>query len=156
MALKLSHDAGEFAYSSFMRFRTKLARCYGIPLPLMENYYGGGKNNFGYPFSMIRLACEGPAREFGALDQLEELESHFPLKWSSFKPNPIHDFLNHSDYNGIISYESCGLIAAELRILIATIESGIEAQDQEFISDLTRLMKGCAIAHNRQENLEFR
>lgn len=152
MGLDTTHGAWHGPYSSFNRFRERLAGFYGIPLSLMQGFYeeGGAFD----PLSMVRLACSKNA--FGEDDQLKNLTGYLPLKWDSFKPNPIHELLNHSDCDGDISPESCLAIADELAKLINDIHIETPTvNDMWFIDKLKQFEAGCREAAVKNETLVF-
>lgn len=151
MGLDTTHGAWHGPYSLFNTFREKLAEFYGIPLTLMEGfYYTEGLLS---PFGMIQLAVEKLA---AASDQWEALTKHLPLRWESFKPNPIHELLNHSDCDGELSPDSCLLIADELAQVIKSVEDNSNGVDRQwFLECLIRFEAGCREAAAKNEVLEF-
>jgi len=125
MGLDTSHDAWHGAYSTFMRWREKIAEVAGLPpLRLMEGFY--------VPLdSSIRAGAGIPTFYLGAAREDElvrgcitSIEAALPIKWSCLKPSALHELLFHSDCDGEIPAESCRPIADELEKLIPLFPEG--------------------------------
>ena len=106
MGLDCTHDAWHGAYSAFMQWRAKLAEVAGLPpLELMDGFFNDSSLYFGQLESLWA-------------DKKKRLEELLPIRWECLKPSPLHELLNHSDCDGEISADRCGLIADELEELI--------------------------------------
>src|SRR6185437_6268157 len=101
MGLDTSHNAWHGGYSAFMRWRTEIARCAGIPLELMEGFFGSETNQ------MVLAGFAGD----NAKPLIELIGRNCPIKWESLKPDPLHVLLFHSDCEGEIAPEDCAKIA---------------------------------------------
>lgn len=152
MGLVITHGTWNGAYSAFHKWRTEIAKHLGIPLDLMEGFYVKNEHdplvllNFTYP--------KGDELEMAAL---RRIEVNFPLLWDAFKPNPLHELLYHSDYDGEIEWSKCEVIADELEKLLP------ELPDKDFgghiglIRDKTKVfIDGLRLAYTKKENIEFR
>lgn len=119
MGLDTSHDCWHGAYSAFQRWREQLARSAGIPLRLMEGFYGPPNAS-----SMEWLAPRDGGPICGNIhgpvihDWAAGIAEWLPVKWSTLKPDPLHILLNHSDCDGEISAADCGPIADRLEQLL--------------------------------------
>lgn len=147
MGLDTTHDCWHGAYSAFMRWRCQVARFAGLPpLEMMEGFYQRG-NLFWFRHQLTEL-------HNNALDRLED---SLPIHWDILKPNPLHKLLYHSDCDGEIAAEDCGLIADALEELLPQFEAlgdGVghignwKAKTEQFIAGL----RNAAAAG---ENVEF-
>ena len=160
MGLDTSHDAWHGPYSSFMSWRLWLAEQIGIPLELMEGFYY--EDDSSNPFKLLDYKYpKGDELEMAALKRLRK---KLPLKWSSFKPNPLHILLNHSDCDGYINWRDCGKIANELKKFLSVIDNdnnlskspNIERGVYDGMYKATeRFMNGCQLAFSKKEKLDF-
>ena len=152
MGLDTTHGAWRGPYSSFNRWRTELAKRLGIPLSLMEGFYPR-KNDSGFihPFSMVMLAIEN--NSMGAKEQFERETSMFPLLWESFKPNPLHELLYHSDCDGELTPQQCKSIADSLDLIIK--ESPLPDGESDFIEKCIQFRDGCLLAYSKNETMIF-
>ena len=119
MGLDTTHDCWHGPYSSFMRWREEVARAVGVPLWLMEGFYGGGTARV--PEASMEWArpreggpiCGSPAGP-ALVSYIETVDGWLPLKWDSLRPDPIHVLLYHSDCEGEIAVEDCIPLAERL------------------------------------------
>ena len=182
MGLDISHNCWHGAYSAFMTWRIEIARAFGIPLVLMERFWGYGpyqetireivsRHEIKSAFSrspdgsfvatrenvmgvLSEVSKKDP--EFSAMQTvLEDVLPHLPLKWTAFKPDPIHILLSHSDCDGIIESSDCGPIADSLEHILPDLRGDfgghvgdIREKTQIFIDGL-RLAAACG------EKVEF-
>ena len=115
MGLDTTHGCWHGAYSAFMAWREKLAEVAGLPpLQLMEGFY--------YPDETGTLQTVRRLLKAGALDWLgesiERLEQSLPIRWDRLKPDVLHELLSHSDCDGELAPELCGLLADRLEELL--------------------------------------
>lgn len=123
MGLSTTHDAWHGAYSSFMRWRTKIAEVAGLPpLELMEGFYSAQDRPEQYMPPTIYLDPFASELSRNSVKHIEE--SGLPIKWEALKPSPLHELLQHSDCDGEIPAASCGPIADELANLMPLLPDG--------------------------------
>jgi hypothetical protein len=160
MGLDTSHNAFSGPYSMFMSWRIWLAEQIGIPLDLMEGFYSeGGSSN---PFILLEYKFpKGDEIEMSAIRRIKKM---FPLKWSAFRPSPLHKLLYHSDCDGHLNWKDCGKIADILKQLLTEIKNdNAESRSPEtargtydgMYNATERFMKGCRLAFNKKQKLEF-
>lgn len=92
MGLDTTHGCWHGSYIAFHHWRRKIAEVAGIPLPLMEGFYERPH----FPPDADKIIANviyGTA-----------VHDHLPLKWEALKPDPLHELLNHSDYDGELRY----------------------------------------------------
>jgi len=147
MGLDVSHDCWHGAYSSFMRWRQKIAEVAGLPpLDLMEGFWGEEHPGVGI-FLIDRVIKK---------EEMPAWMRSLPIKWECLKPDPIHKLLNHSDCDGEIAVEDCGPISDSLERLIPLLP---EENDFGHIGnwrDKTRkFVEGLRLAASKGENVEF-
>jgi len=123
MGLDFSHCNASWSYDGFDRFRQKLAKEVGIDLDSMEGFD-------------IRAVLTGKISNSN--------------KWSSLKPDDVHDFLNHSDCDGILTPEQCGRIAPRLTELIKDWDDDDYDKQQAL-----ELIEGMNAASQAGEPLKF-
>jgi hypothetical protein len=112
MGLDCSHNAWHGAYSSFHRWRCKIAEVAGLPpLDLMEGFYEPLTSK-GLPTLYHGPQTRTEERFLGSIDD------RLPIKWDCLKPSPLHELLYHSDCDGEIKAKNCAAIADELEKLI--------------------------------------
>lgn len=158
MGLDTTHNAWHGPYSSFNNFRRQLAKHYGIPLDLMEGFYADKDEVFCNPFYF----AEKELTELSYFS-IKRVKDYLPLKWDNFKPNAIHELLYHSDCDGYINWVACGKIAKELRKVLTEIEKDEAAEPitpqramyNGFYNAVEQFMKGCQLAFDSKERLEF-
>jgi hypothetical protein len=161
MGLDTTHNAWHGPYSMFNRYRHWLAEQIGIPLELMEGFYFEGDE---YPNIFKLLDYKFPKGDELEMSQLRRLRKKLPLKWSAFRPNPLHKLLYHSDCDGYINWSDCRKIAKELKKILDRIDiSNTECKfpdehraiyDGE-IEATKRFMAGCELAAKNKEKLLF-
>ena len=108
MGLDTTHGCWSGPYSSFGRWREEIARVVGVPLPLMEGFYGGVSTGFDLtePLEWARPREGGPLGGFNGVvlhAWIEAVRPWLPIRWESLEPDPIHVLLNHSDAEGEIA-----------------------------------------------------
>lgn len=152
MGLDTSHDCWHGAYSAFNRWREAVAKAAGIPLQLMEGFWGYGtvdewrkevmarnlpRTSAFAPDGGVMVATRetlttalselGTLGDAGTLaSALQDIHRWLPIRWESLKPDPIHILLYHSDCDGEIAAEDCGPIADSLAALLPEIGKGME------------------------------
>lgn len=151
MGLDTTHGAWHGAYSAFMTWRTEIAKCLGIPLSLMEGFYPTEDDKFTGPLSLVDYQLAGQAK-----DQFARHTQNFPLKWDAFKTSPLHVLLNHSDYEGEISWEDCKEIAEALIVLMPELpEQDFGGHIGNFKEKTQTFIDGLLLAYYKKENLVF-
>ena len=136
MGLDCSHDCWHGAYTAFNRWRMKIAELAGIPLPLMEGYYGHHR---------VRDS-----------DVPELCRPFLPISWEVLQEDPIHILLDHSDCEGRITWSDCGRLADRLEEFVLGMP---EEDDGGHIGNwretTEQFIRGLRLAHSRQEDVEF-
>ena len=146
MGLDTSHNAWHGAYSAFMRWRTEIARVAGVPLELMEGFFGASTN---------QMVLAGYAGE-NAKPLIELVGRNCPIKWESLKPDPLHVLLSHSDCEGEIGAPDCSRIADRLEELLPQLPSGEGGGHIGNWRDKTQqFIDGCRAAAAAGEPLNF-
>jgi hypothetical protein len=144
MGLNISHDAWYGSYSAFNRYREKIAEVMGLPpLELMEGFY-------------TLLDYKFPKGDELEMYKLRTIFKQMPIKWSCLKPNPIYEFLYHSDCDGYINWKACYKIANELEKLLPLLEN----QDGgghigNYKEKTEKLIEGMRLAYSKKEKLIF-
>jgi hypothetical protein len=158
MGLSISHGAFRAPYSAFMRWRVTLAKEEGIPLKLMEGFYLGEADIVDYP-KLIKETLENSGFTKFLASTFQELYcDHLPLKWSSFKPSPLHELLYHSDCDGSIPWESLKGISYRLEYILENYEvtdSDREWGDRGFPAITQQFIDGAKKAYEAKEDLTF-
>lgn len=150
MGLDTSHNAWHGPYSSFNQWRSAIADCLCIPLNLMQGYWPeDGQIGFMHPLGLVISMTNYDM----AKHQLDQHIKNFPLKWSAFTPNPLHELLYHSDCDGDIEWEKCRDMANELEKLLPLLPD----HPTGFYHEKTKqFVAGLRLAYSKKENLEFR
>jgi hypothetical protein len=146
MGLDTSHGCWHGAYSAFSRWRTKLAEVAGVPLPLMEGFWGRGNpyadgieeivgrlqppspftSSSDGGFTATRETLLGTLQVSIRMDPdtramqavLHDVLPWLPLSWDSLKSDVLHELLNHSDCDGELAPEICAPLADRLAELL--------------------------------------
>lgn len=148
MGLYITYDSFDASYASFHRLRKKIALKIGIPLELMQGFYCDKRNNI---FSLLDYTYnKGDEIEMYGIKDLKE---HLPLKWDSFRKNPLHEFLYHSDCEGYINYSSLKKITPELELIL---NKTTKEEDVWFYSTLKQLINGFKEAIKDKKRVDFR
>lgn len=119
MGLDTSHGCWNDPYSSFMRWRIWLAKESGIPLLLMEGFYGWiwgeGDIDFSRDYGPIHSTIADPDNAHCRWETLYAM-SQFgkAIPWNVIK-SPLVPLLRHSDCGGKIRFFECLPIARGLR-----------------------------------------
>lgn len=128
MGLDTTHDCWHGAYSSFHRWRCKLAELAGLPpLGEMEGFWNGDPKAPASEVGGIQLSLAVAAdycRRTGNIPTAETLESmqrRGPISWEALKPRPLLELLKHSDSDGEIPFELCDLLADDLETLLPAL-----------------------------------
>ena len=165
MGLDVSHGCWSGAYSAFMRWRRQIAKCAGIPLPLMEGYYVPPNEEVlewlrpreGGPLCRSHL---GPALTYW----LDDVQSALPLSWEPFRWNwrvgfsdPLIVLLNHSDCDGKIDSEDCAHLAERLEGLLPQLRelSDDPGHIGSWVEKTQRFIDGLRLAAAAGEAVEF-
>jgi hypothetical protein len=149
MGLDTSHGAWSGGYGTFNTWRHWVAEQFDIPLELMEGFY---KESHHFPNLFSLLDHKFPLGTELEMLGVNRLRKKLPLKWSAFKPSPIHKLLYHSDCDGYINWKDCGKIACELRKMLLRVEK----PEDTYIYDKTMIfIEGCELAYERKEKLTF-
>lgn len=143
MGLDFSHCEAHWAYSGFMRFRTKLAAEVGIALHCMESFAWNFSTNKPYEFVRVNEYNESIPNN-GGLIGIQPV-----IKWSA-----VHDdivpLLNHSDCEDDLTPDECRKVAPRLRKLVEQWAD----DDRDKINALL-LAEGMEFAASLEENLRF-
>lgn len=155
MGLDVSHGAWHGAYSAFMRWRLKIAEVAGIPLKLMEGFYGSPGGYGTWDEAAKGKDIDGVAHwPFNAY--YKEVAPYLPIKWESLRPDPLHALLNHSDCDGEISSRNCAEIAGRLEELLPLLPNGdAPGHIGNWRDKTSQFMEGCRAAAEANEELEF-
>lgn len=145
MGLDTSHNAWHGSYSSFNNWRRTIANAIGIPLDLMRGHYSiDGPFD---PLSLVQYAVNAYPQ---SKDQFERHRKNFPLHWEAFRPNPLHELLDHSDCDGELKWENCQKMADELRSILPQID------DENWKKGATeKFIAGLELAFSQRENIDF-
>lgn len=153
MGLDISHDAWHGAYSSFHRYRVKIAEVAGLPpLDLMEGFYDVS----GIDTPLTLLNYKYPVGDELEMSQLRRIFKQMPIKWECLKANPLHELLYHSDCDGYINWSICGKIADELEKLLPLLDEDGGGHIGNYKEKTQQFIEGLRLAHANKEKLEFR
>jgi hypothetical protein len=183
MGLNISHDCWDGAYSAFMRWRKEIARVSGIPLMLMDSFWGAGNPYFqGMDERLERLSSPSAFRQdnsggftatkatlMESLEStlkkdpdivamhavLEDLSPWLPLKWNQLRPDVLHILLNHSDCEGEIKWKYCKPLADRLTELLPLLEGDGGGHVGNYKDKTQKFIDGLLLAHKRKEDVEF-
>lgn len=164
MGLDTTHGCWHGAYSAFSRWREELARKAGVPLDLMEGYYG-----FRAGSSESRVwddAMEWSApREGGPLcgdyrgtmlhRYITNVSAWLPIKWEALKPDILHVLLDHSDCEGEIAAADCGPLADRLEELLPLLEGDGGGHIGSYREKTQTFIDGLRLAASQNEAVEF-
>lgn len=153
MGLDISHGAWSGAYSSFHRYRQKIAEVMGLPpLELMEGFYSKeGSNN-----PLCLLNYKYPNGDELDMAHLRRIFNLMPIKWECLKPNALHELLYHSDCDGYINWKSCDKIANELEKLLPLLDDEGGGHIGNYRDKTIQFIEGLRLAFTRKEKLKFR
>lgn len=155
MGLDTTHDCWHGAYSAFKRWREKLAEVVGIPLPLMEGFYGeiNGAQITGPPV-WARYAFQGqPTSAFR--EAMDGDLAWLPIGWDALKPDVLHKLLHHSDCDGEILAETCGPLADRLEQLLPLLDGDGGGHIGSYRTKTEQFIRGLRLAASRGEAVEF-
>ena len=117
MGLDTTHDAWSGPYTAFHRWRRWVAKQEGIPLDLMEGFYGwewtGEEDLLSHHKTLWAIDNDNSC--YDTLDAMKRFGNHIP--WSSVKTK-LEPLLHHSDCDGEIEWEICQKLADYLLSLI--------------------------------------
>lgn len=158
MGLDVSHDCWHGAYSAFMRWRCEIAKCLGIPLQMMEGFYGWEiePEDIDKLQTLIRN-LDGSYCKWASDLCRAATPGTVPLKWEAFKPSPLHELLNHSDCDGKIPWQNCTAIADALAQVMPKLPNVEHLGHIGNWRDKTQaFIDGLRLAASNQEDVEFR
>lgn len=157
MGLSVSHDCWCGAYTAFMRWRSEVAKCIGIPLRLMEGFYSWTEISWE---DVTRLTP--PTNQDGSFPEWAwdlhraVVGAVLPLKWESFKPSPLHILLNHSDCEGSIPWESCRDISDALEKVVPLLPKGSGGGHiGDWTTTTQKFVDGLRLAHKKRQDVKF-
>lgn len=92
--------------------------------------------------------------ELAGLPPYNSMEGCFgDISWEPYKNNPLFPLLYHSDCDGEIEWDKCGLIADSLEKLMAmTLHPSF---DEDFAFKTKKFIEGARLAYSLRENIEF-
>lgn len=144
MGLDFSHCSAHWAYSGFMRFRTRLAAEAVIALHCMEGFARGP---LGKQYEHLIIAGDNESTQ---MPGYSDFISHQPIiSWDKVSDD-IAPLLNHSDCDGQLTPAECKQVAPRLMELIANWPD--DDRDKINALDLAQGMENAAASH---ENFEF-
>ena len=154
MGLDTTHKCWHGTYSTFMRWREKIAELAGLPpLQLMEGFYT--------PFSeemldLPTLYYRGYHEKVKGPCGIDRIDQQLPIKWECLKPSPLHFLLYHSDCEGKIPWKRCKSIAKELEKLLPKFSDEDAESNIINLKEKTQtFINGLRLATNKKENVEF-
>lgn len=153
MGLDTSHNAWHGSYSSFMRWRKRIANVAGLPpLELMEGFYE--------PLDESKKVYNSDVPTFWTPSnpdwKLLDIDKRLPISWVCLKPSPLHELLHHSDCDVEIPWEICNEIADCLEPLILLLpQEGTEEEPWDWKDKTRQFVEGLRLAASSQENLIF-
>lgn len=153
MGLDTSHDAWHGSYSSFMRWRKRIADVADLPpLELMEGFYQPLDENRKIYNADVPTFWTSSKPDWKFLD----IDKRLPISWNCLKPSPLHELLYHSDCDGEIPWEICNDIAGCLEVLIPLLpQEGTEEEPWDWKDKTKQFVEGLKLAAISQENLIF-
>jgi len=156
MGLDTSHDCWHGAYSAFHRWRKEIAKHIGIPLDLMEGFYNHCEISF-EDFENLLISSKDETYPSWARDLcLGVTNDILPLKWESFKPNPLHYLLHHSDCDGNIPWSKCRKMANELEKIMPLLPTDSGGGHIGDWHDKTqKFIDGLRAAYTEKQNVIF-
>lgn len=122
-------------YSAFMRLRMLIAAAAHIPLGLMEGYWDAS-----HAYATVFMLEEGGAFS-SRMDHLA------PIPWAMLATDPLHEFLQHSDCDGVIAHTRAAGVAArlhELKLRACAIAAATEVRPirlEEWAESIDRLVE---------------
>ena len=130
--LTLSHDAGEWSYGDFNKFRLVIARLLGYTIK-EQNFYVPD-----FPPDQAEQRLKGTWRTCAPVD-------------------PIDVLMYHSDSEGVIKYKHLLALASRLRDIQMSYRNlrHYRNKDAGFLEQLERLDKGIRDAYVLGEDLRF-
>lgn len=152
MGLDTSHNAWHGSYSSFMRWRKRIADVAGLPpLELMEGFYKPIEENKRiHIFDIPSLWTVKPS------NSILDVDKRLPISWNCLKPSPLHELLYHSDCDGEIPWEICNDIADCLEPLILLLpQEGTEEEPWDWKDKTRQFVEGLRLAASLKEDLIF-
>jgi hypothetical protein len=149
MGLDTTHNAWHGAYSAFHRWRVKLAEVVGIPLELMEGFYGGQIAE-----TADRLTA-GKAEPPLYIERLRDYDALLPITWDILKPDVLHFLLHHSDCDGDIPAELCSPLADRLEELLPLLEGDGGGHVGDYRQKTQKFIDGLRLAASLGEAVEF-
>ena len=147
MGLSVSHDCWEGSYSSFHRWRVKLADVVGIPLDLMEGYSQGNLLD-----SAVILQNDPRYKHIG--DALINYLSR-PVQWDILKPDILHVLLHHSDCDGYLPVEVLEPLADRLSELLPLLDGDGGGHIGSYRDKTKKFIDGLRLAASLGEQVEF-
>ena len=179
MGLDTTHDAWSGPYTAFDRWRRWVAKQEGIPLDLMEGFYGwewtGEEDLLSHHNTL--WAIDGNGICYETLDAMKRFGDHIP--WSSVRTN-LTPLLHHSDHDWEIVWKICDQLADSLQDIVDRVEDDFKAptysEDHSeagkkiwekwdddraracydgMVPATRRFIRGLRLAHQQKENLEF-
>lgn len=149
MGLDTSHDCWHGAYSAFMRWRQEIAKVAGIPLMLMDGFYGTDDAPSQEALKWMAPRDGGPEcndyRGPAIFHWVGKVTQWLPIKWEILTPRPLLVLLNHSDCDGEIAASDCGPLADDLESLLPLLKGdggghigSYREKTQQFIDGLRR------------------
>lgn len=183
MGLDTTHDCWHGAYSGFMRWRIGVAKAAGVPLLLMDSFWGispyfdnideivarhgsppvftskAGGGMMATRDSLLNSLSVTLAKDPDTVAMQSVLETvleWLPLKWEQLQPDVIHVLLNHSDCDGIIEHQYCKPLADRLTELLPFLPTTKDWGHIGNWQDKTKqFIDGLMLAHNAGEDVEF-
>lgn len=135
MGLHVSHDCWSDGYGTFGVFRRALASAIGVPLLLMEGFYGGTCTR------EIEKAVDRQPAHAGLIRTI-------PIRWDVLRPDPLYVLLNHPDNEGSIAPEDALPLAQRLEELAPALPDVHQEQAITFA-------RGLRLAHELGQAVEF-
>jgi hypothetical protein len=182
MGLDTTHGCWNGAYSAFMRWRQEIARVAGIPLMLMDSFWGINPYFNGMDERLKRLSMPSAFRQsdtggFTATREtlleaiapvlqrdpdlvamqsvLEELQPWLPLRWEQLRPDILHVLLNHSDCEGSIAWKDCKPLADRLTELLPLLRGDGGGHVGSYAVKTQTFIDGLLLADQLHEDVEF-
>jgi hypothetical protein len=151
----------------FMRWRIWVAGLCGIPLMLMKGFCGeyptGDEEKLLEKHLPYELRdADNPKASVACIRSVVTAFKTGPIPWDVIG-DPIKLLLNHSDCDGEIRWEDCGVLADRLQQLLNTKPTdpaaGKSAHERGtydgMVKATERFITGLRLAHSRQENVNF-
>ena len=138
LALCCKDESVHMSYSGFFRFREAIANVIGLPMHLMSGFLDTSNSKAQFIHNIHNIDAD--------------YRAGLSIRWSILKYDSLHNLINHSDYDGTLTWKVAGKIGKRLKEIQEEIKFETFGIHKEIYNQMIEL---CEYASKNRKHIDF-